>query len=56
MQPDLVDSINPAYHHRAAGLLRQDPSKYASRLDLIRKIPFAAWTEDIDSRYRWISN
>ncbi len=30
MQPDLVESINPAYQHKAAALLRQDPSRLAS--------------------------
>ena len=28
MQPDLVESINPAYRHKAAGLLRQDPGRW----------------------------
>lgn len=27
MQPELVDSINPAYRHKAASLLRQDSNR-----------------------------
>ena len=27
MQPELLDSINPAYRHKAASLLRQNPNR-----------------------------
>ncbi|KAK9850776.1 hypothetical protein WJX84_006318 [Apatococcus fuscideae] len=33
MQPELLDSINPAYRHKAASLLRQNPSKLRDEVE-----------------------